>query len=81
VPVRFLGTTSALVNVGNMLGPMLLQPGIGWLLDRSGPARGALRVYGVEAFQSAFLLIVAWSVLSCLLIALTRETRCRQLEA
>jgi hypothetical protein len=34
VPVRFLGTISGAVNVGNMLGPTLLQPAIGWMLDR-----------------------------------------------
>jgi len=37
-----------------------------------------VRVYPVDAFQAAFAMIVAWSVLSCLLIALSRETHCRQ---
>src|SRR5262249_46829039 len=80
VPVRFLGTISGAVNVGNMLGPTLLQPAIGWVLDRrwTGTMAGGVRAYGTDAFQSAFTMIVAWSVVTCVLIALTRETRCRQ---
>jgi hypothetical protein len=63
-----------------MLGPTLLQPAIGWMLDRrwSGTFADGARVYPVDAFQAAFALIVAWAVLSCVLIALTRETACRQ---
>jgi MFS family permease len=80
VPVRFLGTISGAVNVGNMLGPTLLQPAIGWVLDRrwSGGLAAGVRVYPVDAFQTAFALIVVWSVLSCLFIALTRDSVCRQ---
>jgi MFS family permease len=79
VPVQFLGTISGAVNIGNMIGPMLLQPGIGRVLDQrwAGQLTGGLRVYGVDAFQTAFLLIVAWSLLACVLIALTRETYCK----
>ena len=80
VPVRFLGTISGAVNVGNMLGPTLLQPAIGRALDArwSGTLSGAVRVYSPEAFQAAFAMIVAWSVVTCVLIALTKETACRQ---
>jgi sugar phosphate permease len=80
VPVRFLGTISGAVNVGNMLGPTLLQPAIGWALDRrwSGALANGVRLYTVDAFTAAFAMIVAWSLLSCLLIAITRETGCRQ---
>ena len=80
VPVRFLGTISGAVNVGNMLGPTLLQPAIGWVLDRrwTGAFAGGARVYPVEAFHAAFALIVAWAFLSCLLIALSKDTVCRQ---
>ena len=36
VPVRFLGTITGAINVGNMIGPTILQPAIGWVLDRAG---------------------------------------------
>ena len=80
VPVHFLGTISGATNVGNMIGPMLLQPAIGMVLDRrwSGQVVNGLRVYQPDAFRSAFLLIIAWSALTAVLIAFTRETHCRQ---
>jgi sugar phosphate permease len=79
VPVRFLGTISGAVNVGNMLGPTILQPAIGRVLDArwSGTMSGNVRIYSAEAYQTAFMMIVAWSVLTCVLIALTKETNCR----
>jgi hypothetical protein len=79
VPVRFLGTISGAVNVGNMLGPTLLQPAIGRVLDArwSGALAGGARVYSVDAYQAAFAMIVAWLALTCVLIALTKETACR----
>jgi len=80
VPVRLLGTISGAVNVGNMLGPTILQPAIGRVLDQrwSGTLANGVRLYQVDAYHAAFAMIVAWSILSCLLIAATRETACRQ---
>ena len=79
VPVQLLGTISGAINVGNMLGPTILQPAIGRVLDQrwAGALANGVRIYSVEAFQAGFVMIVAWSVTSCLLIAFTRETRCR----
>ena len=78
VPVQFLGTISGAINIGNMIGPMLLQPAIGQVLEKhwAGRMAGGVRVYGVPGFQAAFLLIVGWAALSCLLISATRETFC-----
>lgn len=80
VPAKFLGTISGAINVGNMLGPTLLQPGIGWLLDRqwAGAAVGGVRVYNTGDYQTAFLLVVGWCFLSAVLISLTRDTHCHQ---
>ena len=80
VPLRYSGAITGLINSGNMIGPMLLQPGIGWVLDQrwGGQLVNGLRVYGVDAFQTGFLLSVAWSILTVLLLAFTRETNCRQ---
>jgi sugar phosphate permease len=79
VPVQFLGTISGAINVGNMIGPTLLQPAIGRALDSrwSGAMAEGARIYSAEAYQAAFGMIVAWAVLSVLLITLTRETHCR----
>ena len=80
VPIRYVGTISAVTNIGNMLGPTLLQPGIGWMLDKrwTGEVLNGTRVYSAQAFQAAFGLIVLWSTLSCVLIGLTKETYCEQ---
>jgi MFS family permease len=80
VPVQYLGTISGATNIGNMIGPMLLQPGIGWILDKEwrGATISGVRVYGVPEYQIAFLLIIGWSLLACVLLSLTRETYCKQ---
>jgi sugar phosphate permease len=80
VPAQHMGTATATTNIGNMLGNVLLQPGIGLLLDRnwSGTMVHGSRVYSVHAYQAGFIPIVAWALLSCLAIVLTAETRCRQ---
>jgi sugar phosphate permease len=80
VPVRFLGTISGAVNVGNMLGPTILQPAIGRVLDArwSGALSNGVRVYTADAFQAAFVLIVGWLACTSILIALTTETHCEQ---
>ncbi len=80
VPVQYLGTISGATNIGNMIGPLLLQPGIGWILDKkwSGEMANGLRMYGVDAFHAGFLLIISWALLACLLISFTKETWCQQ---
>jgi MFS family permease len=79
VPLRFLGTISGAINIGNMIGPTLLQPAIGRVLDRewAGQIANGARVYDLHAFQIAFLLIAAWSITSFALISFTRETHCK----
>jgi sugar phosphate permease len=80
VPAQHMGSVTATTNIGNMLGNVLLQPGIGLLLDRNWTgemAKGA-RVYSLDAYQAGFGLIVAWSLLSCIAISLTTETNCQQ---
>jgi sugar phosphate permease len=80
VPAQHMGTSTAITNMGNMLGNVLLQPGIGLLLDRnwSGAMVHGSRVYTTAAYQTGFIPVVAWALLSSIAIVLTAETRCRQ---
>jgi len=80
VPVQYLGTVSGVINIGNMIGPTLLQPGVGRILEQrwAGEMAGGVRLYGVDAFQTAFLLCVGWTAISCVLASLTSETSCKQ---
>lgn len=76
VPSRLAGTVSGVINMGVMMGPMLLQPGVGWMLDRgwAGDMLSGVKVYSLSAYQSGFLLMAGWAVLSFVLIIFTKET-------
>lgn len=80
VPLRFSGTVSGVVNMGVMSGPMILQPAVGWMLDRNwrGDLVDGLRVYDLSAYQAGFALMLSWLALSSVLILFSRETFCRQ---
>lgn len=80
VPDALSGTVSGVVNMGVMLGPTLLQPAVGWILDRNwtGATSAGVRIYSLSTYRSGFLLMVAWAVLALVLLLFTRETRCRQ---
>ena len=80
VPSQFLGTISGTTNIGNMIGPTLLQPGIGWILDKqwSGTMMHGVHTYDVRAFRLGFSLMIGWLLLSSLLLSFTKETHCRQ---
>jgi MFS family permease len=80
-PVHLAGTASGIVNMGVMMGPMLLQPAVGWMLDLywQGEMAEGVRIYSLEAYQNGFTLMLAWLALALLLILFTRETHCRHM--
>ena len=67
--------------MGVMLGPMILQPLIGWALDLNwnGLTENGIRVYERGAYDWAFGLMVAWSILGSVLMFFSTETNCRQM--
>ncbi len=81
VPTSLAGTVSGVCNMGVMSGPMVLQPAMGWVLDRNwkGVLENGVRVYDLGAYRSAFGLMIGLSILSVVLISLTKETHCRQM--
>jgi MFS family permease len=81
VPAHLAGTVTGLTNMGVMMGPMLLQPAIGWMLDRhwQGTLAEGIRVYALDAYRAGFGLMIAWAALSVILLVFTRETHCRPL--
>lgn len=81
VPPHLAGTVSGLYNMGVLLGPMFLQPAVGWMLDLrwQGHLQNGLRIYELPAFQAGFSLMLAWMVLAFILIFFTRETYCQQI--
>ena len=82
LPLDLAGTVSGVCNMGVMLGPMILQPAIGVVLDRrwGGVIENGVRLYDVGAYRSAFLLMILFAVMALALVCFTRETYCRQIQ-
>jgi sugar phosphate permease len=80
VPSALAGTVSGVCNMGVMIGPMVLQPLLGWVLDLkwTGEVAEGVRIYSLEAYRTGFGIMIACSVGATLLIALSRDTKCRQ---
>jgi MFS family permease len=80
VPLHLTGTAAGVANMGPLMGGMLLQPGVGWLLDRnwSGALAGGARLYDAAAWQAGFSLLFGTCCLSMLLILFARDSHCRQ---
>jgi MFS family permease len=80
VPSHLAGTVSGITNMGVMMGPTLLQPAVGWVLDRrwQGDMLAGARIYSFDAYRAGFSFMFAWTTLALLLL-FTKETHCRQL--
>jgi len=80
VPARLMGTASGICNMGPLLGGMLLQPAVGWVLDDNwlGATAAGVRVYDAAAYQAGFSLMAGCLVVSLCLIPFARETACQQ---
>ena len=78
---QLAGTVSGVVNMGVMMGPMLLQPAVGWMLDKAwgGEMINGTKSYSVAAYQSGFMLMAGWVILSFLLIIYSNETKAKAL--
>jgi len=79
-PAALAGTTGGVTNMGNMVGGMVMQPAVGWVLDRTwaGTLADGAPVYAFAAYRTGFALMLAWLAVAVVLAALTRETHCRQ---
>jgi MFS family permease len=63
VPARLAGTVSGIANMGVMMGGLVMQPLVGWVLDRhwSGALTpGGARLYDLDAYRTAFSMIFVW---------------------
>lgn len=83
VPVRLSGTVSGVINMGVMMGPMILQPAVGYILDMhwDGKLQSGIRIYSLEAYSYGLSLLLFWITLSAILLLFTKETGCRQLHS
>ncbi len=79
-PAALAGTAGGIANMGNMLGSMIMQPAVGWMLDRhwAGAFANGVRVYDFGAYRAGFALMIAWLAVALVLLVFVRETHCRQ---
>lgn len=79
-PAALAGTAGGVANMGNMLGGMIMQPAVGWMLDRrwSGTIANGVRVYDFDAYRAGFALMLVWLATALILLVFVRETHCRQ---
>ena len=79
-PARLAGTVSGISNMGVIQGPMYMQPLVGIILDRNwqGGLDGGKRVFDFASYQQGFSLVLLWGIVALALLAMTKETYCKQ---
>lgn len=83
IPDHLAGTVSGVLNMGVMIGPMLMQPAIGYLLDINwvGAMSHGTKIYPIEAYQAGFGLMAIGSICSLIAILFAKETFCQAFKA
>lgn len=79
-PAALAGTAGGMANMGNMLGGMIMQPAVGWVLDQrwTGTIANGVRIYDFGAYRAGFTLMLVWLAAALVLLVFVRETHCRQ---
>ena len=79
-PAALAGTAGGITNMGNMLGGMIMQPAVGWMLDRrwTGTFANGVRIYDFDAYRAGFGLMLVWLAVALILLLFVTETHCRQ---
>lgn len=79
-PARLAGSVSGISNMGVIMGPMMMQPLVGVILDSrwQGALIDGKRIFDFASYQRGFSLMLIWGIVALLLLAMTKETYCRQ---
>ena len=80
-PPLLSGTATSVVNVGVFLGPAIMQPLVGWLMDRSwdGSMDHGARLYRAADYQQGLWLMAGTALVGCVATLFLRETGCRNI--
>ena len=83
-PPLLSGMATSVVNVGVFLGAAILQPLVGWVMDRNwlatnGVMENGARLYSAGDYRVGLLLMTGAALLGCLSTLLIRETGCRNI--
>ncbi len=81
VPLRLVGTASGVCNMGPLIGGMLLQPAVGWMLDLrwNGAIEGGARLYDATAYRAGFTLIFGALIVAGIALCFAHESHCKQM--
>ena len=80
-PPQLSGMATSVVNVGIFLGPAILQPTVGWLMERTwdGRTEAGVRIYSAADWRNGMMLLTAAAVAGLLATLLVKETGCRNI--
>ena len=80
-PPLLSGTATSVVNVGVFLGPAIMQPLVGWLMDRNwdGSMANGARLYKLADYQLGLWLMAGSALVGCVATLFLRETGCRNI--
>jgi MFS family permease len=75
---RYVATGLSFMNMMNMIGIALIQPAIGFILDKAwtGQMVNDVRVYSLSAYQSSLMVLPIAISISLILLPFIRETYC-----
>ena len=75
---RYVATGLSFMNMMNMIGIALVQPAIGFLLDKAwtGNMQNDVRIYSLEAYQSSLMILPIAIFIALLIVPFIRETYC-----
>lgn len=74
-PPALSGMATSVVNVGAFLGTAIMQPLVGWAIDRAHA--GSTAPLGLADYQSGIGIMLGFAVMGLIAIAFIRETYCR----
>ncbi len=76
---RYVATGLSFMNMINMIGIALVQPLIGTILDRAweGTIQHGVRVYSINAYQTALCILPSGIFIALLILPFIRETYCK----
>jgi predicted MFS family arabinose efflux permease len=80
-PPLLSGMATSVVNVGVFLGPAILQPLVGWAMDRAwtGTMAEGARLYSPAAYATGLILLAGAAALGAVATLFVRETGCRNI--
>lgn len=80
-PPQLAGMSTSVANVGGFFAAAMMQPMVGWLMDRvwDGTLVNGVRIYSLSDFRLGFAIVIALALIGLVSACFIRETRCKNL--